>query len=191
MQHRVDPHAMNDEPALATALRALPAATPPDLGWERLATRIDRTRRHRMMLRIALPIALAAGVAVAIGLPRMQRMPEPAPRMARQVTPERAPDSGLAALRLQSQHMQAWVQALDRDGAPLRGEALATAVTLQDRIGLIDLQLTAARDPEARAALWQQRVALLARLGSLRLQPYVAVDRNQSTSNTTNTTNIL
>ncbi|HEY8230462.1 MAG TPA: hypothetical protein VIG31_08420, partial [Rhodanobacteraceae bacterium] len=68
---------------------------------------------------------------------------------------------------------QAWVQTLDRNGALLDGRQLTQAVALQDRIGLVDLQLSAARNPSTTADLWQQRITLLQQLGLLHLQPYL------------------
>lgn len=177
---------MKDDAALAAALRALPTAVPPTDGWQRLATRIARRRRARTMLRFALPAALAAGVAIALTLPHLR--PAMAPispvHVARQL-PAPASESGLGALRAQSQRLQAWVNTLDRNGAPLRGDALAGAVTLQDRIGLIDLQLSAATDPSARASLWQERNLLLQQLGLLHLQPYSVAEHTNATPDRT------
>jgi hypothetical protein len=72
------------------------------------------------------------------------------------------------------------VQHLDADGAPLNGRALAQAVALQDRIGMIDLQLSAARDPATLTDLWQHRITLLQRLGLLHLQPYEVAEQGRS-----------
>ena len=72
-----------------------------------------------------------------------------------------------------------WI--LDRNGAPLDGRQLTQAVALQDRIGLVDLQLSAARYSSTTAGLWQQRITLLQQLGLLHLQPYlVATQRAAS-----------
>jgi hypothetical protein len=170
---------MNAGTTLADALRKLPAPPPPRDGWQHIAAQIKRKNRRRAMLRIAVPAALAAGLAIVIGLPFLRHTPAPATHAARPAVAQnvRAPASGTDALRTQSQRLQAWVQTLDRNGAPLNGDALANAVALQDRIGLIDLQLSAARDPAARAALWQQRIGLLQQLGLVHLQPYAVADR--------------
>ncbi|HJU09186.1 MAG TPA: hypothetical protein VJ727_11980 [Rhodanobacteraceae bacterium] len=176
---------MNSDAALAAALRALPAATPPRDGWELFAARVDRRRRVRTTLRIAVPAALAAGVALAVGLPHLQPARSPVPRVAQQAAPKHVPVTDLDALREQSRRLQAWVQTLDRGGAPLDGDALASAVALQDRIGLVDLQLSAARDPDTRAALWQQRNELLQRLGLLHLQTYAVAEHLRATPSET------
>jgi hypothetical protein len=175
---------MKGEAALAAALRALPDATPPRDGWPAIAARIAHRRRTRNTLRIAVPAALAAGVAIAVALPHLwpARAPSTAPRVVqRTAAPTRVPEIELGALRAQSQRLQTWVTALDRNGAPLGGSALAGAVALQDRIGLVDLQLSAATDPATRASLWKQRNLLLQQLGLLHLQPYAVAEHTRTT----------
>jgi hypothetical protein len=179
MHDQLDYHRMKEDGSLAAALRAMPSAAPPRHAWQQLASRIARRRRIRTALRFAVPAAMAAGIALAFVWPRAAvrlGMPTARPVAATAPSSPQAPgDAGLAALRAHSQQLQQWVGKLDHDGAPLNGDALATAVTLQDRIGLVDLQLSATRDPAAAAGLWQQRNALLERLGMLHLQLYVAV----------------
>lgn len=189
MHDEFDQQRLKDDAALAAALRALPEATPPRDGWPEIAGRIARRRRTRNTLRIAVPAALAASVAIAILLPHLwpARAPVSTPRVAQQAaaSPRPAPESEVGALRTQSQRLQAWVQTLDRNGAPLSGNALAGAVALQDRIGLVDLQLSAATDPATRASLWQERNILLQQLGLLHLQPYTVAEHTQATRNET------
>ena len=170
--------------ALAAALRALPAAEPPRDGWQRLAPRLRSRRRRRTAMRIALPAALAAGIALTLWLPRLHDAAPPTSQIT-QPTASATVDTRLAALRARAQRLQAWVRTLDREGAPLDGDALATAVALQNRIGLIDLQLSAARDPGSRAALWQQRIELLQRLGLLHLEMYGVAEHLRATPNET------
>jgi hypothetical protein len=178
---------LNGDDALAAALRALPEATPPRESWERIAARIARRRRVRTALRIAVPAALAAGVAIAIVVPDLWPSPAPstAPRAHAPIAAAHISESDLAALRTQSQRLQAWVQTLDRGGAPLDGNALAGAVALQDRIGLVDLQLSAATNPATRASLWQERNTLLQQLGLLHLRPYTVAEHTQATPDQT------
>lgn len=188
MHDESDQQRMKDDPALAAALRALPGAMPPADGWERIAMRIARRRRTRATLHIGLPAALAASVAMALTLPHWwpEHAPSSAPHVARQaVAKARAAGTDLNALRTQSQRLHAWVQTLDRNGAPLDGDALASAVALQDHIGLVDLQLSAATDPATRASLWQERNILLQRLGMLHLQPYSVAERTPATADQT------
>ncbi|HEX5960993.1 MAG TPA: hypothetical protein VFY97_07080 [Rhodanobacteraceae bacterium] len=175
MHDRLDHHGMNDQAALAAALRALPDTTPPAGAWPSLAARIRRRRAVRRTVWFTLPAAFAAGLALALAWPHIRtRAPGTAPVRVAQApapaNPQARPDP--AALQASSRQWQAWVQELDRDGAPLDGRQLARAVALQDQIGLVDLQLSAARKPATRVDLWQQRIALLQQLGLLHLQPY-------------------
>jgi hypothetical protein len=168
---------MNDDASLAAALRALPASTPTRDAWPELASRIRRRRGARKAVWFTLPAAFAAGLALTLAWPHLQRRaasPTPdriATQSARHAATPAAPD--VDALQASSQQWQAWVQTLDRNGALLDGRQLTQAVALQDRIGLVDLQLSAARNPSTTADLWQQRITLLQQLGLLHLQPYL------------------
>lgn len=172
MHDRPDHHRMNDEATLAAALRALPESAPPADGWARLAARSRRRRALRRSAWWALPAACAAALALFVALPHA---PSPsAPRAQRTTTPTPAQQQAapsIAALQASSTQWQAWVQQLNANGAPLDGRALANAVALQDRIGLIDLQLSSSRDAATTATLWRQRITLLQQLGLLHLEP--------------------
>lgn len=175
-----------DEAALAAALRALPASMPTRDAWPELASRIRRRRAVRKAVWFTLPAAFAAALALTLAWPQLHRRaasPPPA-RVAMQTSHHAATPAASAdidALQASSQQWQAWVQKLDRNGAPLDGRQLTQAVALQDRIGLVDLQLSAARNPSTTADLWQQRITLLQQLGLLHLQPYlVATQRPAS-----------
>lgn len=194
MHDRLDHHRMNDNDTLASALRALPGATPPVDAWTQLAMRTRRRRTTRRILWAGLPAALAAAIALFIAWPHLQlqrSMPTPV-RIAQQANapattpattspattaPAASPSAphraDITALQASSAQWQAWVGQLNHDGAPLDGRALAQAVSLQDRIGMIDLQLSAAREPTSVADLWQRRIVLLQQLGLLHLQPYL------------------
>jgi len=196
MHDRLDHHGMNDdmndEASLAAALRALPACEPPHDTWPALAAQLRRRRGVRKAVWFTLPAAFAAGIALALAWPHLHlRAPLPAPvRIAQPTAPGATrpsaakpsaikPVTEVAALQTSSGQWQAWVQKLDRTGAPLDGRALATAVTLQDRIALVDLQLSAARNPATVASLWEQRITLLQQLGLLHLQPYMVAEQAQ------------
>lgn len=167
-----------DEATLAAALRALPASAPARDLWPEMAARVRRRGAVRRAVWFTLPAAFAAGIALTLAWPQFHRpaaSPASAP-VAAQTSSHAATSAAndLDALQASSRQWQAWVQKLDRDGAPLDGRQLTQAVTLQDRIGLVDLQLSAARNPSTTAALWQQRITLLQQLGLLHLQPYLA-----------------
>ena len=185
MHDRLDHPRMNEDASLAAALRALPGSSPAPQVWSELAARIRRRRAVRKTVWFTLPAAFAAGIALTLAWPRLH-VPTPPPAPARVVQAHRPAGAGnadLAALQTSSRQWQAWVQDLDRDGAPLDGRQLAQAVALQDQIGLVDLQLSAARKPATLADLWQQRIALLQQLGLLHLQPYRLAEQAATDSN--------
>lgn len=181
MHPRPDHHCMNDDASLAAALRGLPAQSPPPGAWPALAARTRRRRIARKAAWFAWPAALAAALALALTWPQLQwRMSQPAPTQAAHASDSATGTSviaTLAALQSSSTQWQAWAQRLDHEGAPLDGPALANAVALQDRIGLVDLQLSAARNPATAANLWRQRIALLQQLGLLHLQPQLVAEQ--------------
>ena len=188
MHDRLDHHGMNDEASLTVALRALPASVPPQEAWRNLSARIGRRRTVRRTVWFTLPAAFAAGVALAFAWPHLHlRAPSPPPARAAQAASSAKPDTQLApdvvALQASSAQWQNWVQSLSHDGAPLDGRALASAVALQDRIGMVDLQLSAARSPATAAGLWQQRITLLQQLGLLHLQPYMVAEQTHPAHN--------
>ena len=103
------------------------------------------------------------------------------PALAQRIAPAAASTAAdLAALQASSGQWQVWVARLDAGGAALDGNALVAAVALQDRIALVDLQLSAARNPDAAAALWRERIDLLQQLGWLHLEPYAVASRSRS-----------
>jgi hypothetical protein len=194
MHDRLDHHRMNEDSTLAAALQALPADTPPRDAWPQLATRLRRRQRVRHVARIALPAALAAGIALVFAWPHVHLHPgtqspeqiaqQPANTTQTSRAERSTPATNLAALQNRSRQWQSWVAQLDREGAPLDGRALATAVALQNRIGLVDLQLSAARDSTTAAQLWQQRITLLQQLGLLHLRPYTVARQVRATPDT-------
>ena len=164
--------AMNDRPsdvALAAALRALPEAEPvPDL-WPDLARSLDARRRHTW--RYALPVALAAGIALALVLPKLAHRDTapspPATPVANVTAPPAADTSELSQLHTRSQSLERWIAAVAAR-APQDGRDLMAAVEVEDLIGLVDVQLGGARTDSDSLPLWRQRVALLEDLAAIR-----------------------
>jgi hypothetical protein len=163
--------AMNDRPsdaALAAALRALPDAAPtPDL-WPDLARSIEQRRRRPW--RYALPMALAAGIALALVLPKLTHREttpsQPATPVANVAEPSNDVDE-LSQLHKRSQSLERWIAAVAAR-APQDGRDLMAAVEVEDLIGLVDVQLGGARTDSDSLPLWRQRVALLEDLAAIR-----------------------
>jgi hypothetical protein len=170
---------MNDptpDSTLAAALRALPESAPqPDL-WPELAQALLQRRRRRIW-RYALPAAIAAGIAIALLLPRSPMREDTAPPVASapatNATPDNpaptqvAPAQELAQLHQRSQTLERWIAAVAAR-APQDSRDLMAAVEVEDLIGLVDVQLGGARGDADALPLWRQRVALLEDLATIR-----------------------
>lgn len=191
----------NPDHPLASALRALPDAAPqPDL-WPALARALQERRtavaspvkrakapgegKPRTASRIIrfVPIALAAGVALAVLLPRSlvrQTTHDTAPAAAG-TTAAATPNAGagpvavradeLATLHQRSQTLERWIAAVAAR-APQDSRDLMAAVEVEDLIGLVDVQLGAAHTHDEALPLWRQRVALLEDLATIRGSAY-------------------
>jgi hypothetical protein len=163
---------LNDRPndaALAAALRALPDAAPmPDL-WPELARSIDAGRRRPW--RYALPVALAAGIALALVLPNLMHREatpaQPAAPVASVTAPAAEKSDELSQLHTRSQSLERWIAAVAAR-APQDGRDLMAAVEVEDLIGLVDVQLGGAHTDADALPLWRQRVALLEDLAAIR-----------------------
>jgi hypothetical protein len=163
--------ALNDRPndaALAAALRALPESAPmPDL-WPGIARSLDARRRRPW--RYALPVALAAGIALAFVLPKVidrdATITEPATPVAKTSAPASGADE-LSRLHRRSESLERWIAAVAAR-APQDGRDLMAAVEVEDLIGLVDVQLGGARTDSDALPLWRQRVALLEDLAAIR-----------------------
>ena len=157
---------------LGVALRALPDAAPQSDLWPGLARELAARKRPRAW-RYAIPVALAAGVLIALLLPRTTTPPS---TPVAGVSPTTASIPGAAAptasdeldsLRTRSQTLERWVAAVAAH-APQSSRDLMAAVEVEDLIGLVDVQLGATRDRADALPLWRQRVALLEDLATIR-----------------------
>jgi len=156
--------------SLAAALRALPDAAPqPDL-WPTLAHALAERRKPRAW-RTLVPLALAAGLLLALLLPRALVHESAPPEVAANPPPgvpaTAAPTDELDALRTRSQTLERWIAAVAAR-APQSSRDLMAAVEVEDLIGLVDLQLGGAHAPTDALPLWRQRVALLEDLATIR-----------------------
>jgi hypothetical protein len=182
---------MNPESSLAAALRGLPDAAPqPDL-WPELARTLERRRRARAW-RHAIPLTLAAGLALALLLPRgglQPPQPDPASTLASTTsapaaTNARAPMSTatpdeLDNLHQRSQTLERWIAAVAAR-APQDSRDLMAAVEVEDLIGLVDVQLGASHSHDDALPLWRQRVALLEDLATIRGSAYAIAANDDS-----------
>jgi hypothetical protein len=130
-----------------------------------------------------IPLALAAGVALAVLLPSgliRRATPDRTPAVAG-TTPAAmpnviagsaaAPAGELDSLHRRSQTLERWIAAVAAR-APQDSRDLMAAVEVEDLIGLIDVQLGAEHDRADALPLWRQRVALLEDLATIRGSAY-------------------
>jgi hypothetical protein len=190
MMNRTPSHHDIDPNSPGPALRALPDHAPDADTFARIRARASARQHHRRRLRTGLPLAMAASLLIALGVGLvLQNHRSTTLAGPTQTKPAKAQvtHNGVTLAQLQSHSMrlEQWLGELRANGAPLQGPALASAVGLQDRIGLIDLQLAAPGVAGDRRALWQQRIRLLQDLAMLRAtqsplsgRPVMAESRN-------------
>jgi hypothetical protein len=166
---------MNAQESLAHALRRLPPDEPPADLFSSIVKSLERKRARRRRL---IPLGLAAGVALALLLLRGEGS---APAMDPVTSPSDTATATLAApaasselqrLSEYSRRLESWL-ATTPEGAPRDGRNLMAAAELEDLVGLVDMQLSAARDAGESLPLWRQRVALLEDLAAVRSEPAV------------------
>jgi hypothetical protein len=164
---------MNTQESLARALRELPLDEPPADLFASIAASLQ-ARRSRW--RRLIPLGLAAGVALGLLLVRGEwsaLAPEPTALSsinASATLAEPSASSELQRLSEYSRRLETWLAATP-EGAPRDGRSLMAAAELEDLVGLVDMQLSAARDVDESLPLWRQRVALLEDLAAVRSEP--------------------
>lgn len=169
---------MNPTDPLAAALRALPMAEPPADLFAQIADSVQARRRpaRRNWL---WPAALAASVLLGLLLTRIQS-PAPVPATGIAGTSAPAPvastpaEAELQRLHEYSRSLERWLAGLP-DGAPRDGRSLMAVAELEDLVGLVDVQLSAARSESEALPLWRQRVALLEDLAAIRSEPLTLI----------------
>jgi len=151
-------------------LRELPELAPPPGVWERVleATRLRKAARRSRRRALA---AAAAIVLAAIPLVYVATLDRSAPpKLFVAVQPVRMPGEGAsyAPLVAESARLERLLAELPPPRPLMVGTAAGTVVGLEDRIALVDAQLSyaAARDlaPPYREALWGERVELMSAL---------------------------
>jgi hypothetical protein len=151
-----------DDPRLREALRGLPTAEPRHSALPQLQARLARRKRQRALQRW-LPLAAAAAIGVLALFPLLRGgLPQPA-------TPDDpGMDAATAALIAQNQVYESALRSAAFSGRPLSARSALAGAEIEDLIGMLDLELSAAPDADAAHALWQQRLALMQELASVR-----------------------
>lgn len=172
-----DDHPMNPTDPLGTALRALPMADPPADLFAQITQSLQARRPARR--RWLWPSALAASVVLGLLLARnFSPMPDRHVDLAQSSLPAAvvATPTELELHRLQdySRSLEHWLAGLP-DNAPRDGRSLMAAAEIEDLVGLVDVQLSAARSESESLPLWRQRVALLEDLAAVRSEPLTLI----------------
>jgi hypothetical protein len=189
---------------LGDALRALPLATPGRDGWPALAAQLAQNSKPatlpRRAWRYTVPLALAAGLALALVAPHLLRHP-PATAVTTIATVAPVSTSSgsssagndtdmtnatniqtrdnvgtqlagaqMAAAQNRSQALERWLRDTRYAASPLPSQDLVAASEIENLIGLVDVELASA--PTRALPLWQRRVALLEDLTALRYSNY-------------------
>lgn len=151
-------------------LRALRALKPARDHWPALERKLRAERRRQLVRRAAwLGLAAAAGIAVMVGLRTLRPAADPAQELA------------LTQAMEQSRQLEQFIHSYNPDGRVTDGRTIRVAGELEDRIALVDQQLMAVRQREARDRdavmldLWRQRVGLLNALVDVHLTRASAV----------------
>jgi hypothetical protein len=152
--------------ALKNDLQELPSFEPPARAWAVIRGQLQRQPQHRPSR--APLLALAASVVVAVlVLPMIHRTPVLVPSDA-SVSANDQPTSddkdALGALVRRSQRLEAVLQVLPPRPRVERAGTSATIDELQNRIQMLDLQLSAASEGEHgndAQRLWSARVELM------------------------------
>lgn len=180
---------MNDEKEIGTerelagALRRLPQYPPPAGAWQAVRQRAEREglvqpprrRRLRRDLEWLAVGAVAATVAIALlDLPWSGTSPGGGPAPADQAGFAATPaenDASLGSLMARSRLLEEALRAAPETPRVMRASTAGTIATLEDRIAMIDQQLSFPERPLTEAestALWRERVRLMDSLVQLR-----------------------
>ena len=186
---------------LGDALRALPLVAPGRDAWPALAAQLAQgsalPKPSRRAWRYSVPLALAAGLALALVVPHLLRQPlVPAVTTIATVAPansssttngtagvgaanmtnatnvqtQESAEVQLAAAQNRSQSLERWLRDTRHAASPLPSQDLVAASEIENLIGLVDVELASA--PTRALPLWQRRVALLEDLTALRYSNY-------------------
>ena len=153
---------------LRRRLRALPALPPPERGWEAVARRAyERSARGRRLLAGA-GFGLAASAAwFMVSLHETPPAPVAAPPVIAQ-----AATGANAELMRRSMALENALKGIDYQPSVVRVSTAGTIADIEDRIALVDYQLSQAAAGSLSDAqserLWRQRVDLMGSLVQVR-----------------------
>lgn len=154
---------MNGRDDLGEALRALPLAAPAGDLWPALERSLA-PKRPRWRVPAAVAAALMLGF-VGARLALHESGVVPAAPSATADAP--AAHGEIERLRTQSRELEEWLAARPAQ-ADLGASTLMAAAEVEDLVGFVDVQLSAARNDGEALPLWRQRVALLEDLALIR-----------------------
>lgn len=168
---------------LRAALRGLPDAMPPSHAWEQIVAlrELETGIAGRRLLHVRPLAAFSALGALAVALIAfgviLQQQPSPLPGESAGNAAKR--DVTLADLQQRSRELEYLLQRYGPAGVVSLRTA-GTFMEIEDSIALIDYQLNTAResrsalDDEQYRDLWEQRVALMETLLTVRTAEYYA-----------------
>jgi len=173
---------MEKDGDLAEALRRLPRHAPPRGAWREIRGRAEReglVRRPRRPVRRDLEWLAAGAVAATVvfallDLPLSGTSPGEKPVSVDEAGFAATPaenDASLGSLMARSRLLEEALRAAPETPRVMRASTASTIATLEDRIAMIDQQLSFPERPlsEAEArALWRERVQLMDSLVQLR-----------------------
>lgn len=152
----------------AARLRALPALRPARDHWSAVRGRLTAERRRRTVRRaVGVGLALAAGLAIVVGLQRRSEAP--------------GHELAISEAMTRSSQLEQLIQSYNPDQRVTNGRTVQMAAQLEDRIAVLDRELEMAQlrnvpDRNDRLLrLWRQRVGLLDALVDVHLTRAQAV----------------
>jgi anti-sigma factor RsiW len=158
--------------AVRDALRSLPVLDPPRDLWLSLERRLPEERPRQALK--ALWAAAAAAVllgTVWLGLKGFRLSPPEAPQEAASEALSTAAE--ISNLIAESQRLEAVLKRLEAGTPVLKGSTATAIAEIQDRIALVDLQISLLqgtnKDRSLLARLWKERVGLLGSLVEMHL----------------------
>lgn len=158
--------------AVRDGLRSLPSLDPPRDLWPSLERRLPE-ERPRPALKALWAAATAAVIfgTVWLGLKGFRLSPPEAPQEAASEVPPAADE--ISNLMAESQRLEAILKRLEAGTPVLKGSTASAIAEIQDRIALVDLQISLLqgtnKDRSLLARLWKERVGLLGSLVEMHL----------------------